>query len=161
MSLGLRVHWCQWLSQRQVLRSVRWLPRSCPGLDLAHCSRRTWLRSPSLQESVAGSGCGDSGHAGSGHRGGGAAPSPCAGRKNRSIVRYCSRCRSRWLCGHSSSNSARHRHRLIAWILWDGLVITCHLHCRRGICCMRKAWAWSYTYLCLSCLYCLLSERHE
>lgn len=129
MSLGLRVHWCRWLSQRQVLRSVRWLQRSCPGLGLAHCNRRTWLTS--LQGAVAGSGCGDSGRAGSGHRGDGAAPSPYAGRKSRSTGRYCSRCRSRWLCGHSSSSSARHRHWLVAWILWGKLVITCHLHCTR------------------------------
>lgn len=107
-NLGLRVHWCRWQSQRQVLRSVRWLPRSCPGLGLAHCSRWTWLRSPSLQEAKAGSGRGDSGHAGSGHRGGGAAPSPCAGRKSRSTGQCCNHCKSRWLCGHSSSSSARH-----------------------------------------------------
>lgn len=100
---GLRVRCCRWLSQRQVLRSARWLLRSCPVLGLARCNRQTWLTS--LQEAVAGSGCGDSGHAGSGHRGGGAAPSPYVGRKSRSIVRYCSRCRSRWLCGHSSSSS--------------------------------------------------------
>lgn len=106
-SLGLRVRWCQWLSQRRVLRSVRWLRRSCPEPGLAHCSRWTWLRSPSLQEAVAGSGYGDSGHAGSGHKGGGAAPSPCAGRKTHSIVQYCSHCRSHWLYGHSSSSSAR------------------------------------------------------
>lgn len=104
-NLGFRVHWHQWLSQRQELRNVRWLLRSCPGLGWAHCSQQTWLRSPSLREAAAGSGCGDSGHAGSGHRGGGAAPSPCAGRKSRSTVRYCSHCTSHWLCGHSSSSS--------------------------------------------------------
>ena len=127
MSLGLRVRWCRWLSQRQVLRSVRWWPRSCPEPGSARCSRWTWPRSPSLQEAVAGSGCGDSGRAGSGHRGGGAAPSPCAGRKSRSIVRCCSRCRSRWPCGHSSSSSARHGHGLVAWVSRGRLIITCHL----------------------------------
>lgn len=132
VSLGLRVRWCRRLSQRQALRSARWWPRSCPGPGLVHCSRQTWLRSPFLQEAVGGSGRGDSGRAGSGHRGGGAAPSPYADRKSRSIVRCCSRCTSHWLCGHSSSSSARHRHQLFAWISWSRLVITCHLLCRTG-----------------------------
>lgn len=137
---GLRVRCCRWLSQRRVLRSARWLLRSCPALGLVRCNRQIWLTS--LQEAVAGFGCGDSGCAGSGHRGGGAAPSPYVGRRSRSIERYCSRCRSRWLCGHSSSSSARHRYRLVAWILWGRLVITRHLPCRRG--------GMYCTHLCLS-----------
>lgn len=142
------------------MRSARWLPRSCPGLDLARCSRRTGLRSPSLQEAVAGSGCGDSGHAGSGHRGGGGAPNPYAGRKSRSIVRYCSRCRSHWLCGHSSSSSARHRHPLAARVLGGRLVITCHLHCKTAGGAVRgESGLWSRAHLCLPCLYCYLRSE--
>lgn len=155
VSLGLRVRWCRWLSQRPVWRSVRWLPRSCPGLDWGRCSRRTGLRSPSLQEAGVGSGCGDSGRAGSGHRGGDAAPNPYAGRKSRSIVRCCSHCRFHWLCGHSSSSSARHRHRSAAGILGGMLAITCQLLCRRG---GGAVWGergrWSCTPLCLCCLPC-------
>lgn len=101
------------------------MPRSCPGLDWGRCSQRTGLRSPALQEAGAGSGCGDSGRAGSGHRGGGAAPNPYAGRKSHSIVRCCSHCRFRWLCGHSSSSSARHRHWSAGGILGGTLVISC------------------------------------
>lgn len=131
-SLWLRVHWHRWLSQRQVLRNVRWWLRSCPGLGWAHCSQQTWLN-PALQGAVTGSGCGDCGHADSGHRGGGAAPSPCAGRRNHSSEQYCSHCTSHWLFGHSSSSSARHRHQLVAGDILRVRFATSHLHGRARV----------------------------
>lgn len=116
------------------------------------CSRRTGLRSPSLQEAGVGSGQGDSGRAGSGHRGGDAAPNPYAGRKSRSIVRCCSHCRFHWLCGHSSSSSARHRHRSAAGILGACLPSRASSSAEEA-----RPWErglWSCMPLCLYCLPC-------
>ena len=79
----------------------------------------------------------------------------CKGRNSRSIVRCCSHCRFHWLCGHSSSSSARHRHRSAAGILGGTPVITCQLLCRRG---GGAVWGgcglWSCAHLCLCCLPC-------
>lgn len=131
VSLGLRVRWCRWLSQRLVWRSVRWLPRSCPGLDwgpmqsadraeepLPPGSRgRLWLWGlwPCRFQAQA------------------VMPLPILMLAERAAVavRCCSHCRFHWLCGHSSSSSARHRHRSAAGILGGMLAITCQLTLQR------------------------------
>lgn len=98
-----RARSCLWLSRTPAWRSARWWPRSSPGLGWG-CHRGSWLQLPPGPWAGPGA-C--SGRAGSAHRCGGASPSPCAGRRSRSTGRCCSRCTSRWLCGRSSSSSAR------------------------------------------------------